>query len=190
MVCRLICCTVCCMVCYMICHMHLIPRLHVCILHQSCNCDTANLLQMWLRGELSNQRLREAFDEIDADGNGKLDLDQISAALTKLGKSKKQVQAALTEWGIENADGVMSFEEVLPRFIPAASRWYWHYWRCCGIWWCSSAAHEWCCSRSAINEKLQMSHAALPMYIRSSNLSSFLPSTTGSQNLVKRLPLE
>ena len=72
---------------------------------------------MWLLGEHSEQRLREAFDEIDTDGNGKLDLDEISAALTKLGKSKKEVQTALAVWQTNDADGVMSFEEVLPLVI-------------------------------------------------------------------------
>ena len=68
---------------------------------------------MWLLGEFSNQRLRETFDKIDTNGDGKLDSGEISAALASLGKRKEAVRAAVTAWEMQTDDGMMSFDEVL-----------------------------------------------------------------------------
>ena len=60
-----------------------------------CNSEHELALLQLLLGQLSDQRLREVFDEIDTDGNGLLDHNELSAALIKLGKGEAAVQVAL-----------------------------------------------------------------------------------------------
>ena len=46
-------------------------------------------------GEVDEQKLREVFDQIDIDGNGTLDHDEIRSALSSMGRCRQSVSAAV-----------------------------------------------------------------------------------------------
>ena len=71
-----------------------LPKLRATIMADGTDHD----VQLWLLAELSDERLREAFDEMDTDRDGVLHHNEVFAALIKLGNADDEtLQAAMAK---------------------------------------------------------------------------------------------
>mmetsp|Transcript_4049 Transcript_4049/g.8532 ORF Transcript_4049/g.8532 Transcript_4049/m.8532 type:complete len:372 (-) Transcript_4049:47-1162(-) len=59
---------------------------------------------------LDEEKLREVFQQIDSDGNGKLDLEELTKVLQSVGAKKKDIHNIFNAANLEKKDGI-SFEE-------------------------------------------------------------------------------
>lgn len=59
---------------------------------------------------LDEEKLREVFQQIDSDGNGKLDLEELTKVLESVGAKKKDIHNIFNAANLEKKDGI-SFEE-------------------------------------------------------------------------------
>ena len=59
---------------------------------------------------LDEDKLREVFQEIDSDGNGVLDFEEVSKVLESVGAKKKDIHNIFTAANLDKKDGI-SFEE-------------------------------------------------------------------------------
>ncbi|XP_046557159.1 calmodulin-like [Haliotis rubra] len=65
----------------------------------------------------SHGEMRQAFDQIDKDGNGLLDADELKAVLTKCGRSlsMSEVNSLISKADV-NGDGKLDFDEFVTLF--------------------------------------------------------------------------
>ena len=96
---------------------------HVCMLLVACHSGTASVgaaqvfsgaFSSMFAGEVTDESLRAAFDEIDTDRSGLLDRNELATAMRKLGKSEREVDSAMQALESSHLD----FEQFKDLIVP------------------------------------------------------------------------